>query len=130
MYSRFRIPSFLLSRKNPPVGPPLRRVAAQITLAAASALLRLVAARERMLSERLDTATAAFEVGFESAIQFSREYKRFFGQPPITDVKSNRLASAQWIRAKVGCVQIVGNARRYEKTSPALSANVYLSIRM
>jgi AraC-like DNA-binding protein len=49
--------------------------------------LRLVAARERMLIEGLDAATAAFEVGYESPSQFNREYKRFFGQPPIRDVK-------------------------------------------
>ena len=52
--------------------------------------LRLVAARERMLAEGLDAATAAFQVGYESASQFSREYKRFFGQPPMTDVRATR----------------------------------------
>lgn len=56
--------------------------------------LRLVAARERMLGEGLDAATAAFEVGYESATQFSREYKRFFGEPPMQDVKKNRLAGS------------------------------------
>jgi len=52
--------------------------------------LRLHVARERMLNEGLDAASAAFEVGYESASQFSREYSRFFGQPPIRDVKSRR----------------------------------------
>ena len=56
--------------------------------------LRLVAARERMLVEGLDAASAAFEVGYESASQFNREYKRFFGQPPIRDIKARRLAGA------------------------------------
>ncbi len=55
--------------------------------------LRLHIARERMLNEGLDAATAAFEVGYESASQFSREYSRFFGQPPMRDVKA-RLAVA------------------------------------
>ena len=50
--------------------------------------LRLHVARERMLNEGLDAASAAFEVGYESASQFSREYSRFFGQPPIRDIKS------------------------------------------
>jgi AraC-like DNA-binding protein len=50
--------------------------------------LRLNAARERMLTSGLDAASAAFEVGYESASQFSREYKRFFGQPPMRDIKA------------------------------------------
>ena len=52
--------------------------------------LRLHVARERMLNEGLDAASAAFAVGYESASQFSREYSRFFGQPPIRDVKAQR----------------------------------------
>jgi hypothetical protein len=56
--------------------------------------LRLVAARERMLVEGLDAASATFEVGYESASQFNREYKRFFGQPPMRDIKVRRLASS------------------------------------
>ncbi len=52
--------------------------------------LRLHVARERMLNEGLDAASAAFEVGYESASQFSREYSRFFGQPPMRDVKALR----------------------------------------
>src|SRR5580692_5905633 len=52
--------------------------------------LRLHVARERMLNEGLDAASAAFEVGYESASQFNREYSRFFGQPPIRDIKSRR----------------------------------------
>lgn len=56
--------------------------------------LRLHVARERMLNEGLDAASAAFEVGYESASQFNREYSRFFGQPPMRDVKARRLATA------------------------------------
>ena len=55
--------------------------------------LRLHVARERMLTEGLDAASAAFEVGYESASQFNREYSRFFGQPPMRDVKALRLTS-------------------------------------
>ena len=54
--------------------------------------LRLHVARERMLNNGLDAASAAFEVGYESASQFNREYSRFFGQPPMRDVKARRLA--------------------------------------
>lgn len=54
--------------------------------------LRLHVARERMLNDGLDAASAAFEVGYESASQFNREYSRFFGQPPMRDIKARRLA--------------------------------------
>ena len=54
--------------------------------------LRLHMARVRMLTEGLDAASAAFEVGYESPSQFSREYSRFFGQPPMRDIKTRRLA--------------------------------------
>jgi AraC-like DNA-binding protein len=56
--------------------------------------LRLQAARERMLMDSLDAASAAFEVGYESASQFNREYSRFFGQPPMRDMRTLRLPGA------------------------------------
>jgi transcriptional regulator GlxA family with amidase domain len=59
--------------------------------------LRLVAARERMLVEGIDAASAAFEVGYESASQFNREYKCFFGQPPMRDIKVRRLARSAMV---------------------------------
>jgi AraC-like DNA-binding protein len=52
--------------------------------------LRLHAARQKMLTEELDAASAAFEVGYESPSQFNREYKRFFGQPPMRDIHALR----------------------------------------
>jgi AraC-like DNA-binding protein len=52
--------------------------------------LRLQAARQKMLMDGMDASSAAYEVGYESVSQFSREYSRFFGQPPIRDVKSLR----------------------------------------
>jgi AraC-like DNA-binding protein len=52
--------------------------------------LRLQAARERMLMDGLDATSAAYEVGYESVSQFSREYSRFFGQPPLRDIKALR----------------------------------------
>jgi len=52
--------------------------------------LRLHEARRLMLAESLDAATAAFQVGYESPSQFSREYNRLFGAPPLRDVTSLR----------------------------------------
>src|SRR6267378_3571750 len=55
--------------------------------------LRLQAARARMLVDGLDAASAAFEVGYESASEFNREYRRFFGKPPMRDIQALRLAN-------------------------------------
>lgn len=52
--------------------------------------LRLQEARRLMLAERMDAATAAFEVGYESPSQFSREYNRLFGAPPLRDIAKLR----------------------------------------
>jgi AraC-like DNA-binding protein len=52
--------------------------------------LRLNEARRLMLTERLDATTAAFEVGYASPSQFSREYRRVFGAPPFRDIMSLR----------------------------------------
>ena len=52
--------------------------------------LRLQSARRKMLTDKLDAASAAFQVGYESPSQFNREYKRFFGKPPLRDIHSLR----------------------------------------
>jgi AraC-like DNA-binding protein len=52
--------------------------------------LRLQSARNLMLNNGLDAASAAFEVGYESPTQFNREYSRFFGKPPMKDIRSLR----------------------------------------
>ncbi|HJV35870.1 AraC family transcriptional regulator [Geomonas sp.] len=57
-------------------------------------MLRLNEARRLMLAERLDATTAAFNVGYESASQFCREYGRLFGAPPLRDINRLRQASA------------------------------------
>lgn len=56
--------------------------------------LRLQTARGLMLLHGRDAASAAFEVGYESATQFNREYSRFFGQPPMRDIKTLRAPGA------------------------------------
>lgn len=57
--------------------------------------LRLAEARRLMLSERLDAATAAFRVGYESPSQFSREYSRQFGAPPMRDIAGVRASAPE-----------------------------------
>lgn len=52
--------------------------------------LRLRTARERMLLDGMDAASAAFAVGYESASQFNREYSRYFGRPPMRDIRKLR----------------------------------------
>jgi len=52
--------------------------------------LRLLEARRMLLVEGTDAASAAYRVGYGSASQFSREYSRMFGAPPISDVTNIR----------------------------------------
>lgn len=52
--------------------------------------LRLQEARRLLLSERCDVAAVAHRVGYESASQFSREYRRLHGAPPLRDVEQLR----------------------------------------
>lgn len=52
--------------------------------------IRLQEARRIMLGENLDAASAGYRVGYDDASQFSREYKRMFGQPPVRDMERLR----------------------------------------
>jgi len=52
--------------------------------------MRLNEARQLMLTEHMDAAAAAFQVGYESPSQFSREYSRQFGAPPLRDITNLR----------------------------------------
>lgn len=54
--------------------------------------LRLLTARQIMLAENADATQAAYQVGYESTSQFSREYARMFGAPPIRDIERLRVA--------------------------------------
>jgi AraC-like DNA-binding protein len=54
--------------------------------------LRLLTARQMMLAEAIDATQAAYQVGYESTSQFSREYSRMFGAPPIRDIERLRTA--------------------------------------
>ena len=52
--------------------------------------LRLQEGRRLMLCQGVDAAVAAHRVGYESPSQFSREYRRLFGAPPVRDVERLR----------------------------------------
>jgi AraC-like DNA-binding protein len=52
--------------------------------------LRLLEARRLMLAEDSDATNAAYRVGYESTSQFSREYSRMFGAPPVRDIERLR----------------------------------------
>lgn len=50
--------------------------------------VRLLEARRLLLTGKLEAATVAFQVGYESPSQFSREYRRLFGAAPLRDRES------------------------------------------
>ncbi len=52
--------------------------------------LRLIEARRMVLSEGHTASHAAFAVGYESLSQFTREYRRKFGMPPIKEQSALR----------------------------------------
>ena len=52
--------------------------------------LRLTEARHILLAEKADAQSAAYRVGYQSVSQFSREYARMFGAPPIRDAAGIR----------------------------------------
>jgi AraC-like DNA-binding protein len=52
--------------------------------------LRLQEARRLMLVEAMDASAAAYHVGYVSRSQFTREYSRLFGAPPLRDVEQVR----------------------------------------
>ncbi|WP_157215396.1 AraC family transcriptional regulator [Flavisphingomonas formosensis] len=57
--------------------------------------LRLLEARRLMLSDAANVSEAAYQVGYESASQFSREYTRSFGTAPKRDVMNFKALLAQ-----------------------------------
>lgn len=61
--------------------------------------LRLHEAQHLMLFQDYDVSNAAYAVGYESATQFIREYKREFGEPPLRDV--NRLKSRDQLGTQI-----------------------------
>jgi AraC-like DNA-binding protein len=56
--------------------------------------LRLIEARRLMISDGASASSAAFSVGYESVSQFTREYGRLFGLPPVKDARAARTMAA------------------------------------
>jgi AraC-like DNA-binding protein len=56
--------------------------------------LRLIEARRLMMSEGMSASSAAFAVGYESVPQFTRDYHRRFGLPPVKDVCAAKRSAA------------------------------------
>lgn len=56
--------------------------------------LRLQEARRLMLDQGLEASAAGYQVGYESPSQFSREYSRLFGAPPLRDLARLRQSAA------------------------------------
>jgi AraC-like DNA-binding protein len=76
--------------------------------------IRLQEARALMLIQDLDVGSAALAVGYESASQFTREYKRYFGQTPMRDIRNLRSADAAQLEPPRGSLtrsQSPGRAR-------------------
>lgn len=55
--------------------------------------LRLIEARRRMIADGASASIAAYDVGYESVPQFTREYRRMFGMPPVRDVSAARMSA-------------------------------------
>jgi transcriptional regulator GlxA family with amidase domain len=55
--------------------------------------LRLQEARSILRNDREDVGTVSRRVGYESSSQFSREYSRLFGNPPVRDVSNRRITA-------------------------------------
>ncbi|TIR27890.1 MAG: AraC family transcriptional regulator [Mesorhizobium sp.] len=59
--------------------------------------LRLLEARRLMVMEDANVADAAYQVGYESPSQFSREYSRMFGVAPKRDVMNQQRLYSEYV---------------------------------
>lgn len=65
------------------------RAAAQLSISPTALIAQLDLFEARLgfkLFEHMQAATAGFQVGYISEQHFSRDYKRFFGLPPLQDI--------------------------------------------
>ena len=64
--------------------------------------LRLLEAKRLMISESMSASAAGYEVGYISEQHFSRDYKKFFGRPPMQDVAQSITINASNEESWVG----------------------------
>ena len=64
----------------------LRRLILRVPALQYQKHLRLHEARRLMFADGIESASAGHRVGYESASQFSREYRRLFGAPPRSEI--------------------------------------------
>jgi len=57
--------------------------------------VRLLEARKLLMAGGVEAATVAYQVGYESPSQFSREYRRLFGASPLQDAEQLRHANIE-----------------------------------
>ena len=69
--------------------------------------LRLIEARRLILSEDSPASSAAYAVGYESVSQFTRDYGRMFGLPPLKDRAKRAQAHGRGVPAAAGSVMNV-----------------------
>lgn len=48
-----------------------------------------------LLAREVNVTTASYRVGYESSVQFVRDYKSLFGDSPLRDIKRLREAGAE-----------------------------------
>lgn len=70
--------------------------------------LRLQEARRLLLDASSDAATVGFNVGYDSTSQFSREYRRLFGEPPHRD--SMKIRASQQPQGRTNQPRLLGDS--------------------
>ena len=74
--------------------------------------LRLIEARRLLLSHGINASSAAFTVGYQSASQFTRDYRRMFGLPPLRETAAARSTSKSGRASTTSDVRYSASQRR------------------
>jgi transcriptional regulator GlxA family with amidase domain len=69
--------------------------------------LRLLSARRQLLAGDATAAQVAHTVGYTSSTQFSRDYRAFYGLPPVQDI--TRLRAGTGFRDRVAVGRLAGD---------------------